>query len=117
MKQELEGKISQAEGLNSSLQLELDKVRTEQDSMERDLRAQIDAASQGTGDAELQARYADLETKHQGLQAELPVPEDTRMWLSSPDTAVQNLVHAFIVESERLGVVGHEVLATRRRLR
>lgn len=71
MKQELEGKISQAEGLNSSLQLELDKVRTEQDSMERDLRAQIDAASQGTGDAELQARYADLETKHQGLQAEL----------------------------------------------
>ncbi|EFD51228.1 Nucleoside-diphosphate-sugar epimerase [Micrococcus luteus] len=39
----------------------------------------------------------------QGLQAELPVPEDTRMWLSSPDTAVQNLVHAFIVESERLG--------------
>ncbi|MFP3340274.1 NAD-dependent epimerase, partial [Micrococcus sp. SIMBA_131] len=39
----------------------------------------------------------------QGLQAELPVPEDTRMWLSPPDTAVQNLVHALIVESERLG--------------
>lgn len=38
--------------------------------MERDLRAQLDAASQG-GDAELQARYNDLETRHQGLQAEL----------------------------------------------
>lgn len=39
--------------------------------MERDLRSQIDAASQGGGDAELQARFADLECKHQGLQAEL----------------------------------------------
>jgi hypothetical protein len=72
LKQELEGKVSKAEDLNSSLQLELDRVRTEQDDMERDLRSQIDAAaSRSGGDAELQARFADLEVKHQGLQAEL----------------------------------------------
>lgn len=39
----------------------------------------------------------------QGLQAVLPVPEETRMWLSSPDTAVENLVHAFAIEPKRLG--------------
>ena len=73
MKQELEDKISKAEVLNSSLQLELDKARTDQDNVERDLRAQLDAASvsQGGGDAELQARFADLEIKNQDLQAEL----------------------------------------------
>lgn len=71
LKQELEGKVYKAEDLNSSLQMELEKVRTEHDNMERDLRSQLDAAPQGGGDAELQARFADLEFKHQGLQAEL----------------------------------------------
>ncbi|THC87611.1 hypothetical protein EYZ11_012942 [Aspergillus tanneri] len=72
IKMELESKISKAENLNSSLQLELDKVRMEQEAMEKDLRTQIDAASQqGAGDAELQARFADLEVKHRGLQSEL----------------------------------------------
>lgn len=32
-----------------------------------------------------------------------PVPVDTRMWLSSPDAAVTNLVHAFEVAPEALG--------------
>lgn len=32
-----------------------------------------------------------------------PVPLDTRMWLSSPDVAVANLVHAFNVPGEELG--------------
>lgn len=38
-----------------------------------------------------------------GLDAPCPVPPDTRLWISSPDTAVANLVHAFAVEPERLG--------------
>lgn len=32
-----------------------------------------------------------------------PVPSDTRMWLSSPDVAVANLVHAFDVDGDTLG--------------
>ncbi|KNG87983.1 cell polarity protein [Aspergillus nomiae NRRL 13137] len=72
LKLDLESKISKVEDLNSSLQTELDKVRTEHDAMERELRSQVDGASQeGAGDAELQARFADLEVKHKGLQAEL----------------------------------------------
>ncbi|KAL4890869.1 hypothetical protein BDV59DRAFT_183813 [Aspergillus ambiguus] len=72
LKLELESKISKAEDLNSSLQMELDKVRMEQEAMEADLRGQIDEASrQGPTDTELQARFADLEVKHRGLQEEL----------------------------------------------
>lgn len=39
--------------------------------MERDLRSQIDAAASRGGDVELEARFADLEVKNQGLQAQL----------------------------------------------
>lgn len=40
--------------------------------MEHDLRTQMDESSrQGGGDPELQARFADLEIKHRGLQGEL----------------------------------------------
>ena len=68
---DLESKISKAVDLNSSLQLELKKVREEQDSVERDLRGQLEASRQGDGDSDLQARFADLEVKHQTLQTEL----------------------------------------------
>ncbi|KAJ5232152.1 hypothetical protein N7468_005108 [Penicillium chermesinum] len=68
---DLESKVSKAEDLNSSLQLELDRVRAEHENMERELRSQINEASQGAGNADLVARYADLETKHQNLQVEL----------------------------------------------
>lgn len=39
----------------------------------------------------------------QGIDAVVPVPLDTRMWLSSPNTAVANLVHALTVPPEDLG--------------
>ncbi|KAF7159334.1 hypothetical protein CNMCM5623_004648 [Aspergillus felis] len=72
LKVELESKISQAEELNASLQLELEKMRTEHDVTERDLRNQLDEASrQSAGDAGLQARFSELEIKHRDLQAEL----------------------------------------------
>lgn len=38
----------------------------------------------------------------QGTPAVCPVPLDTRMWLSSPNTAVANLVHAYLVPAEEL---------------
>jgi nucleoside-diphosphate-sugar epimerase len=38
-----------------------------------------------------------------GLPSNLPVPMDTRLWLSSPDTVVANLVHAMALEGTRLG--------------
>lgn len=71
LRHELETKVSKAEDLNSSLQLELERVRTEHETMERDLRSQLNDSSRGVDDAGLQARYVDLETQHQSLQAEL----------------------------------------------
>ncbi|KAJ5550914.1 Spa2 homology (SHD) of GIT [Penicillium sp. DV-2018c] len=71
LRHELESKVSKAEDLNSSLQLELERMRTEHETMERDLRSQLNDSSRGVDDAGLQARYADLENKHQSLQAEL----------------------------------------------
>ncbi|KAJ5130381.1 Spa2 homology (SHD) of GIT [Penicillium bovifimosum] len=71
LRQELESKVYKAEDLNSSLQLELERVRTEHETMEQDLRSQLNDASRGVDDAGLQARYVDLENKHQSLQAEL----------------------------------------------
>ena len=38
-----------------------------------------------------------------GLASNLPVPADTRLWLSSPDAVVANLVHAMAVEGARIG--------------
>ena len=38
-----------------------------------------------------------------GLPSNLPVPMDTRLWLSSPDMVVANLVHAMALEGARLG--------------
>jgi nucleoside-diphosphate-sugar epimerase len=38
-----------------------------------------------------------------GIPANCPVPLETRMWLSSPDAAVANLVHALAVDGARIG--------------
>ncbi|MBO1073678.1 D-erythronate dehydrogenase [Roseomonas marmotae] len=38
-----------------------------------------------------------------GIPANCPVPLETRMWLSSPDAAVANLVHAIAVDSAKIG--------------
>ena len=38
-----------------------------------------------------------------GIASECPVPPETRMWLSSPDVAVENLVRAFELDGDSLG--------------
>lgn len=38
-----------------------------------------------------------------GEASNCPVPLSTRMWLSSPDAAVKNLVHAIAVDGEKIG--------------
>ena len=38
-----------------------------------------------------------------GAASNLPVPPETRLWLSSPDAVVANLVHAMAVEGARIG--------------
>lgn len=38
-----------------------------------------------------------------GIASKCPVPPETRMWLSSPDVAVENLVRAFEVDGDSLG--------------
>ncbi|KAJ5888377.1 hypothetical protein N7495_008418 [Penicillium taxi] len=64
LRADLESKVIKAEDLNSSLQLELERVRAEHEHMERQV-------SGGSEDEELTSRYADLESKHQSLQEEL----------------------------------------------
>lgn len=38
-----------------------------------------------------------------GIESVCPVPLDTKLWLSSPNSAVSNLVHAFEIEGDTLG--------------
>ena len=38
-----------------------------------------------------------------GIASNLPVPPDTRLWLSSPDTVAANLRHALAVDGARIG--------------
>ncbi|GAA5168818.1 D-erythronate dehydrogenase [Ornithinimicrobium tianjinense] len=38
-----------------------------------------------------------------GQPSQVPVPLETRMWLSSPDVAVRNLVHALEVDGDQIG--------------
>ncbi|CAI7649640.1 unnamed protein product [Penicillium pancosmium] len=71
LRNDLENKVSQAENLNNSLQLELNRVREEQESVERELRNQLEKASLNAGDSDMQARYDDLESQHQSLQVKL----------------------------------------------
>ncbi|KAJ5723925.1 Spa2 homology (SHD) of GIT [Penicillium malachiteum] len=100
LRQDLEIKVSQAEDLNSSLQLELDRVRTEQESVERELRAQIEEASQISGDADLAARFADLEVKHQSLQDELQQQQ-------SVTAEVRREASEFLLEMKTLTAESH----------
>lgn len=39
----------------------------------------------------------------QGIPSVIPVPLETPMWLSSPNTAVANLVHAFLIDGANIG--------------
>lgn len=68
---ELESKVSRVEGINASLESDLDQLRADHSNVQRDLRVQLEAAQGTAGDAELQARFEDLESRHQSLQSEL----------------------------------------------
>ncbi|EKV07837.1 SpaA [Penicillium digitatum PHI26] len=100
LRHELESKVSKAEDLNSSLQLELERVRTEHETMERDLRSQLNGSSQGTDDAGLQARYVDLETQHRNLQAELQQQQQVT-------DEVRREASAFLMEMKTLSADSH----------
>ena len=68
----LESKLADSLKLNSSLRLELDKVRTDHSTTERDLRTQMDKASkQGSAGGEWKTRCENLESDNQALKAEL----------------------------------------------
>ncbi|EPS30374.1 hypothetical protein PDE_05325 [Penicillium oxalicum 114-2] len=116
LRQDLESKVSKAEDLNHSLQEELEKMRAEHDRMERDLRNQLEQASQSAGDPVLEARYSELEMKHQSLQAELQhqqqVSADVRREASGFLTEMRNLTtqhHTNLEREERLSVDVHRL--------
>ncbi|KAJ5255187.1 hypothetical protein N7497_007331 [Penicillium chrysogenum] len=100
LRHDLESKVSRAEDLNSSLQLELERVRNEHETMERDLRSQLNGSSRGVDDAGLQARYVDLETQHQNLQAELQQQKQVT-------DEVRREAAAFLMEMKTLSAESH----------
>jgi myosin heavy subunit len=100
LRQDLESKVSKAEDLNSSLQLELDRVRADHDNMERELRNQLEEASQSATDSALEARYSELETKHQSLQVELQQQQQVT-------AEVRREASAFLMEMKTLTAQSH----------
>lgn len=118
LREDLESKISKAENLNNSLQQELERVRAEHDDVQRDLRNQIDEATQDAGHANLQARYAELETKHHNLQVELQQQQrlttDVRREASEILTEMKNLTtqnHTHWEREEQLSSSVHRLQA------
>ncbi|KAL4979674.1 cell polarity protein [Aspergillus desertorum] len=117
IKYELENKIQKAEDLNSSLQLELEKVRADHAAVERDLQEQLSRTSgHEGGDAELQAQFADLEIRHQKLQAELreqqQVTEEVRRETAGFLTEMKELSeqsHSRLEHEERLSEEVHRL--------
>ncbi|KAI3181285.1 hypothetical protein DTO046C5_706 [Penicillium roqueforti] len=113
LRHDLESKVSKAEDLNSSLQLELERVRTEHETVERDLRSQLNDSSRGVDDAGLQARYVDLETQHQNLQAELQqqkqVTDEVRREAAAFLTEMKTLSAESQSNWEREEQLSHEV--------
>ena len=68
----LESNVANALNLNSSLQSELERVRSQHADTERNLRSQVDSLSRmAGGDDEWRSRYENLERDHQTLQVEL----------------------------------------------
>lgn len=68
----LESNVANALNLNSSLQSELERVRSQHSATERNLRSQVDSLSKrASGDDEWRTRYENLEREHRALQVEL----------------------------------------------
>ncbi|KAL4968203.1 putative cell polarity protein [Aspergillus stella-maris] len=110
IKYELENKVHKAEDLNSSLQYELDRVRAEQEAVERDLQEQLSGPSkQDGGDAELQAQFASLEIQHQKLQTELREQQKVT-------EEVRREAAGFLMEMRELSEQSHERLEQEERL-
>jgi hypothetical protein len=75
LREDLERKLADAQNLNNSLQSELNKLRTDNASMEKDLRDQRDRAStddsSGGQGGEWKRRFESLENDHEELKMEL----------------------------------------------
>ncbi|KAF2138304.1 uncharacterized protein K452DRAFT_301262 [Aplosporella prunicola CBS 121167] len=69
LREDLERKVEEAQGLNESLKAELEKVREESSHVEQDLRTQLEEGGHGGGgDSDLKQRYEQLERDFQEQQ-------------------------------------------------
>ena len=72
IKQDLEKKLEDAESLNQTMKEELERIHTDQASMERDLRAQLDNVKRSHGGSlELRSKHDMLQKDYQELQVKL----------------------------------------------
>jgi hypothetical protein len=113
LRHDLETKVSKAENLNSSLQVELERVRAERDAMEQDLRSQPDDSSRSVEYTGLQERYSDLENQHLNLQAELQqqkqITDEVRREASASFVEIKNLIAESHTNWEREEQLSNEV--------
>jgi hypothetical protein len=72
----LESQLADAQSLNDSLQVELDRLRSEQSNMERELRAQIDELRVNSDSRNAGATTVELERENEGLRNELREQRD-----------------------------------------
>ncbi|KAF2840939.1 hypothetical protein M501DRAFT_929926 [Patellaria atrata CBS 101060] len=106
----LEQKVEEAQRLNTSLQSELERMRIEKESSERDLRMQLDEARQESArgnrsndDGEWRERYENLEKE---LEEQQQITEDVRRDASQFLQEMRSLSeqsHAAVEKEERLG--------------
>lgn len=86
----LEDELTEARNLNSDLQSELDRARANHDTIERELRSQLDQITSNASDGgEWKARFESLDKEHQDLRTQLlrqekvtsEVRQDATGWL------------------------------------
>lgn len=106
----LEDELIQVRNLNSGLQSELDRARANHDTMERELRSQLDQiSSKASGGGEWKARFESLDKEQQDLRTQLlrqekatsEVRQDASGWLKQMKALSERAGPAFERE-ERL---------------
>ncbi|KAL9098482.1 MAG: hypothetical protein Q9163_005863 [Psora crenata] len=90
---DLEIKLQGAHKLNETLQLELDKVRSDHAASEREIRLQVDAmTSRAAGESEWKGRYETLDKSHQDLRLELSRQEKVTSEVRQEATGFLNTI-------------------------
>ena len=114
VKNDLERRLEESEGLNISMKDQLDRTNTDQANVERDLRAQLDQLkrSQG-GDGVWKGKHDQLDRDHKALQARLReqqvITEEVRQQASGFLNEMRSMAESGGSNWEREEKLAHDV--------